>query len=180
MIEILGIHPGLLFGQVLIGLINGLFYAMMSMGVAIIFGMLRIGNFVHGAQYMLGAFGAWALLNLPTLFPGLGLPSLSYWWALVLVPLGVAVVGALTERIFVRRVYNLEHAYGLLLTVGLAMLIEGLFNVKFGAAGQQYGVPDALKGGIILGAAIAALKRVFLDDAEKYLFVQPITTTAAP
>jgi branched-chain amino acid transport system permease protein len=162
MMEFLGIHPGLLFGQVLIGLINGLFYAMMSMGVAIIFGMLRIGNFVHGAQYMLGAFGAWFLASLPELFPGLGLPSLGYWWALALVPLGVAAIGALTERLFVRRVYNLEHAYGLLLTVGLALLIEGLFNVKFGAAGQQYGVPDALKGGINLGFMFLPIYRIWV------------------
>ncbi len=162
MIEFLGIHPGLLFGQVLIGLINGLFYAMMSMGVAIIFGMLRIGNFVHGAQYMLGAFGAWALLNLPDLFPGLGLPSLNYWWALVLVPLGVAVTGAITERLFVRRVYNLEHAYGLLLTVGLALVIEGMFNLWFGAAGQQYGVPDALKGGLNLGFMFLPIYRIWV------------------
>ncbi|TKT75722.1 branched-chain amino acid ABC transporter permease [Aquamicrobium sp. LC103] len=151
MMTLLGISPQLLFGQLLIGLINGVFYAMMSLGVAIIFGMLRIGNFVHGAQYMLGAFGAWYLLNLPDLFPSLGLPSLNYWWALVLVPFGVALIGALMERLFIRKVYELEHAYGLLLTVGLAMLIEGLFNVRYGAAGQQYNIPEALKGGVNLG-----------------------------
>lgn len=151
MFELIGISPTLLFGQLLIGLINGVFYAMMSLGVAIIFGMLRIGNFVHGAQYMLGAFGAWYLLNLPSLFPGLGLPSLGYWWALVIVPLLVAGIGALMERIFIRRVYDLEHAYGLLLTVGLAMVIEGLFNLRYGAAGQQYNIPDSLKGGVNLG-----------------------------
>jgi len=151
MMELIGISPALLFGQLLIGLINGVFYAMMSLGVAIIFGMLRIGNFVHGAQYMLGAFGTWFLLQLPLLFPGLGLPSLGYWWALAIVPLGVAVVGAAMEWLFIRRVYDLDHAYGLLLTVGLAMLIEGLFNVRFGAAGQQYGVPESLQGGMRLG-----------------------------
>jgi branched-chain amino acid transport system permease protein len=151
MFELIGISPTLLFGQLLIGLINGVFYAMMSLGVAIIFGMLRIGNFVHGAQYMLGAFGAWYLLNLPSLFPGLGLPSLGYWWALVIVPVLVAGIGALMERIFIRRVYDLEHAYGLLLTVGLAMVIEGLFNLRYGAAGQQYNIPDSLKGGVNLG-----------------------------
>src|SRR5690606_21183653 len=142
------ITPQLLFGQVLIGLINGVFYAMMSLGVAIIFGMLRIGNFVHGAQYMLGAFGAWYLMHLPDLLPGLGLPSLGDWWALALVPFGVGLSGAGMERLFIRRVYDLEHAYGLLLTVGLAMVIEGLFNVTYGAAGQQYNIPDSLRGGV--------------------------------
>ena len=151
MADLIGIPPALLFGQLLIGLINGAFYAMMSLGVAVIFGMLRIGNFVHGAQYMLGAFGAWYLLNLPELFPGLGLPSIGYWWALVIVPVAVAAIGALMERLFIRKVYELDHAYGLLLTVGLAMVIEGLFNVRYGAAGQQYAVPDALQGSLNLG-----------------------------
>jgi branched-chain amino acid transport system permease protein len=149
--DLIGIPPALLFGQLLIGLINGSFYAMMSLGVAIIFGMLRIGNFVHGAQYMLGAFGAWYLLKLPELFPGLGLPSLGYWWAIVLVPLCVGAIGALTERFFIRKVYDLDHAYGLLLTVGLSMFIEGLFNVRYGAAGQQYDVPELLRGSVNLG-----------------------------
>lgn len=162
MADLLGISPTLLFGQVLIGLINGLFYAMMSLGVAVIFGMLRIGNFVHGAQYMLGAFGAWALANLPTLFPGLGLPSIGYWWALIIVPIGVGIVGMGMERIFIRRVYDLEHAYGLLLTVGLAMVIEGLFNLQFSAAGQQYGVPDALKGGVNLGFMFMPIYRLWV------------------
>lgn len=151
MTDMIGIPPALLFGQLLIGLINGSFYAMMSLGVAIIFGMLRIGNFVHGAQYMLGAFGAWYLLHLPDLFPGLGLPSLGYWWAIVIVPLVVGLIGALMERLFIRKVYDLDHAYGLLLTVGLAMFIEGLFNVGYGAAGQQYDVPELLRGSINLG-----------------------------
>ena len=151
MIPLLGIPPQLLFGQLLVGLINGAFYAMMSLGVAVIFGLLRIGNFVHGAQYMLGAFGAWYLFNLPDLFPGLGLPSLSYWWALLIVPVVMAGVGAITERLFIRRVYDLDHAYGLLLTVGLAMVIEGLFNVRYGAAGQQYDVPAVLRGSMNLG-----------------------------
>ena len=159
MTELIGISPQLLFGQLLIGLINGVFYAMMSLGVAIIFGMLRIGNFVHGAQYMLGAFGAWYLMNLPELFPGLGLPSLGYWWALILVPIGVGLIGAAMERLFIRRVYDLEHAYGLLLTVGLAMVIEGLFNVAYGAGGQQYGVPQQLRGGVNLGFMFLPLYR---------------------
>ena len=162
MTELLGIPPQLLFGQLLIGLINGVFYAMMSLGVAIIFGMLRIGNFVHGAQYMLGAFGAWYLFNLPELFPGWGLPALGYWWALVLVPIGVGLIGALMERVFIRRVYDLEHAYGLLLTVGLAMVIEGLFNVVHGAGGQPYGVPEALRGGVNLGFMFLPIYRLWV------------------
>ncbi|MCC6303902.1 MAG: branched-chain amino acid ABC transporter permease [Rhodobacteraceae bacterium] len=162
MLAILGISAPLLWGQLLIGLINGLFYAMMSLGVAIIFGLLRIGNFVHGAQYMLGAYGAWTLASLPTLFPGLGLPALGYWWALVLVPPAVAAIGALTERLFIRRVYDLEHAYGLLLTVGLAMVIEGAFNLRFSAAGQQYGVPPSLQGGVDAGFMFIPLYRLWV------------------
>ncbi|MEO3388795.1 branched-chain amino acid ABC transporter permease [Mesorhizobium sp. CAU 1741] len=165
MMTLIGISPQLLFGQLLIGLINGVFYAMMSLGVAIIFGMLRIGNFVHGAQYMLGAFGAWYLLNLPELFPGLGLPSLNYWWALVLVPFAVGLIGAVMERLFIRKVYELEHAYGLLLTVGLAMLIEGLFNVRYGAAGQQYDIPASLTGGVNLGFMFMPYYRVWVIGA---------------
>lgn len=165
MMDLIGVPPTLLFGQLLVGLINGSFYAMMSLGVAIIFGMLRIGNFVHGAQYMLGAFGAWYLMRLPELFPGLGLPSIGYWWALVIVPLVVAVIGALMERIFIRRVYDLDHAYGLLLTVGLAMAIEGAFNVYYGAAGQMYGVPDSLKGGINLGFMFLPIYRAWVIAA---------------
>ncbi|QOF71785.1 branched-chain amino acid ABC transporter permease [Aminobacter sp. SR38] len=165
MMDLIGVPPTLLFGQLLVGLINGSFYAMMSLGVAIIFGMLRIGNFVHGAQYMLGAFGAWYLMRLPELFPGLGLPSIGYWWALVIVPLVVAVIGALMERIFIRRVYDLDHAYGLLLTVGLAMAIEGAFNVYYGAAGQMYGVPESLKGGINLGFMFLPIYRAWVIAA---------------
>ncbi|MDN2583295.1 branched-chain amino acid ABC transporter permease [Aquibium sp. ELW1220] len=172
MMTLLGISPQLLFGQVLIGLINGVFYAMMSLGVAIIFGMLRIGNFVHGAQYMLGAFGAWYLMHLPDLFPGLGLPSLGYWWALILVPLAVGAIGAIMERLFIRRVYDLEHAYGLLLTVGLAMVIEGLFNVGYGAAGQQYDIPGSLRGGVNLGF-------MFLPNYRLWVIVAGISVCIA-
>lgn len=149
--DILGIPAPALFGQLLIGLINGSFYAMMSLGIAIIFGMLRIANFVHGAQYMLGAFAAWFLMELPNLFPGLGLPSISYWWALLLVPIIIFGVGALTERLLIRHVYELDHAYGLLLTIGLTMVIEGLLRIQFGSSGQPYGIPAALSGGQNLG-----------------------------
>ncbi len=152
-IEILGktYNSAAVFGQLLIGLINGSFYAMLSLGVAVIFGMLRIANFAHGAQYMLGAFVAWALLNLPELFPGSGLPSIGYWPSLILAPVIVGVVGMATERIFIRRVYDLDHAYGFLLTIGLAMMVEGLLHVRFGSAGLPYGTPKEFQGTFNLG-----------------------------
>ena len=160
------ISAPVLFGQLLIGLINGSFYAMMSLGVAVIFGMLRIANFVHGAQYMLGAFGAWFLLSLPGLFPELGLPSIGYWWALLLVPLLVGLTGLVTERLFIRRVYKLHHAYGLLLTVGLALVIEGLFRIMFGSTGASYATPELLKGGIKLGTIYLPLYRLWVIVAS--------------
>jgi branched-chain amino acid transport system permease protein len=148
---IFGIPSMALFGQLTIGLINGSFYAMMSLGIAIIFGMLRIANFVHGAQYMMGAFCAWFLLNLPTMFPELGLPAIGYWAAFFIAPVVVFFVGVLMEKLFIRRVYDLDHAYGLLLTIGLTMVIEGLFRVKYGTSGQPYGIPENLQGGLNLG-----------------------------
>ena len=162
----LHISAPVLFGQLLIGLINGSFYAMMSLGVAVIFGMLRIANFVHGAQYMLGAFGAWFLLSLPELFPGLGLPSIGYWWALLLVPLLVGLTGIVTERLFIRRVYRLHHAYGLLLTVGLALVIEGLFRIMFGSTGAAYPTPELLKGGVRFGVIYLPLYRLWVIAAS--------------
>jgi branched-chain amino acid transport system permease protein len=149
MFHIFGYPSQLLFGQLLIGLINGSFYAMMSLGVAVIFGLLRIANFVHGAQYMLGAFCAWFLYNMPSIL-GPWAPSLGYWWAFFIVPVVIGLVGIAMERVFIRRVYDIDHAYGLLLTVGLAMVLEGLFNIRFGAAGQAYAVPDSLDGGVNL------------------------------
>jgi len=160
------ISAPVLFGQLLIGLINGSFYAMMSLGVAVIFGMLRIANFVHGAQYMLGAFGAWFLLSMPELFPGLGLPSIGYWWALLLVPLIVGLTGIITERLFIRRVYRLHHAYGLLLTVGLALVIEGLFRIMFGSTGAAYATPELLKGGFNVGVVFLPTYRLWVIVAS--------------
>lgn len=151
-----------LYGQLLIGLINGSFYAMMSLGVAVIFGMLRIANFAHGAQYTLGAFAAWGLLNLPEILPGFGLPQVGFWGALVLAPIIVALVGAITERLFIRRVYDLDHAYGFLLTIGLALMIEGILHVYFGSAGLPYGIPDALQGGLNLGFIFLPNYRVWV------------------
>jgi branched-chain amino acid transport system permease protein len=140
--ELLGIPPQALFGQLLLGLINGAFYAMLSLGLAVIFGLLNIINFAHGAQYMMGAFAAWFLLN----YLGLG-----YWWALVLAPLAVGLLGIVIERTMLQRLYRLDHLYGLLLTFGLALIIEGLFRHEFGSSGQPYAIPPQLQGGHNLG-----------------------------
>jgi branched-chain amino acid transport system permease protein len=142
MFELLGIPPQALFGQLLLGLINGSFYAMLSLGLAVIFGLLNIINFTHGAQYMLGAFCAWFLLN----YLGLG-----YWWALVIAPIAVGILGALIERVLLRQIRGLDHIYGLLLTFGLALVIQGVFRNYFGASGLPYQVPPALAGGQNLG-----------------------------
>jgi branched-chain amino acid transport system permease protein len=142
MFELLGIPPQALFGQLLLGLINGAFYAMLSLGLAVIFGLLNIINFTHGAQYMMGAFCAWFLLNLL----GIG-----YWPSLIIVPLVVGAFGILLERAFLRWMYKLDHLYGLLLTFGLALIIEGLFRQGYGSSGQPYAIPAQLAGGQNLG-----------------------------
>jgi branched-chain amino acid transport system permease protein len=142
MFEIFGIPSQALFGQLLLGLINGSFYALLSLGLAVIFGMLNIINFTHGAQYMMGAFTAYLLLQY------LGL---NYWAALVIVPLLVGALGIAIERLFLQHVRKLDHLYGLILTFGLALIIEGLFRNTYGSSGQPYEVPDSLKGGHNLG-----------------------------
>ena len=142
MFEIFGIPSQALFGQLLIGLINGSFYALLSLGLAVIFGMLNIINFAHGAQYMMGAFAAFFLLNYV---------GLNYWFALVIAPLMVGAFGILIERLFLQRLYKLDHLYGLLLTFGLALIIEGLFRNYFGSSGLPYRVPPTLQGGQNLG-----------------------------
>ena len=131
-----------LTGQLLIGLINGSFYALLSLGLAVIFGLLNVVNFAHGAQYMLGAFVAWM---------GLQYLGIGYWWALLLTPLAVGLLGALFERLFLRRLYGLDPLYGLLLTFGLALVLEGLFQNAFGISGNSYAVPPLLQGGANLG-----------------------------
>jgi len=131
-----------LFGQLLIGLINGAFYAMLSLGLAVIFGLLNIINFAHGAQYMLGAFGAWFLLE----HTGLG-----YWWALLLVPLGVAATGIVIQRLMLSRLANLDHLYGLLLTFGIALVLQGIFTNIFGSSGLPYRLPPMFAGAFDLG-----------------------------
>ena len=142
MFELLGIPPQALFGQLLLGLINGSFYAILSLGLAIIFGLLNIINFTHGAQYMLGAFVAWMLLT----YLGIG-----YWWALLLVPVLVGITGVVIERLLISRLYHLDHLYGLLLTCGLALIIQGLLRNSYGISGLPYSIPPALSGGQNLG-----------------------------
>ncbi|MFM7344072.1 MAG: branched-chain amino acid ABC transporter permease [Tagaea sp.] len=140
--DIFGIPPQALFGQLLLGLINGAFYAQLSLGLAVIFGLLNIINFTHGAQYMMGAFVAWMLLN----WLGLG-----YWWALVIAPVAVGAFGMLIERTMLKHLYKLDHLYGLLLTFGIALIVQGVFRDQFGVAGQPYGIPAQLRGGTDLG-----------------------------
>ena len=142
MFELLGISPQVLLGQLLLGLINGSFYAVLSLGLAVIFGLLNIINFAHGALYMMGAFVAWMLLN----YFGIG-----YWWALILAPLIVGAFGIVLERTMLSRLYKLDHLYGLLLTFGLALIIQGLFRNYYGISGLPYQIPDALSGGNNLG-----------------------------
>ncbi len=142
MSEIFGVPTQALFGQLLIGLINGSFYALLSLGLAVIFGLLNIINFTHGAQYMMGAFCAWFLLTKG----GLG-----YWWALVLTPVVVGATGVVIERTMLRRLYKLDHLYGLLLTFGLALIIQGLFRHEYGSSGMPYTIPNELSGGQNLG-----------------------------
>ncbi|HEC71358.1 hypothetical protein LCGC14_0654500 [marine sediment metagenome] len=142
MFELLGIPPQVLMGQLLLGLINGSFYAVLSLGLAVIFGLLNIINFAHGALYMAGAFVAWMLLN----YFGIG-----YWPALVLAPLIVGALGIILERTMLSRLYHLDHLYGLLLTFGLALIIQGLFRNYYGISGLPYQIPDLLSGGQNLG-----------------------------
>ena len=142
MFDLLGIPPQVLMGQLLLGLINGSFYAVLSLGLAVIFGLLNIINFSHGAQYMLGAFVAWMLLEY------LGI---NYWWALILVPVIVGATGIILEKLALRRLYHLDHLYGLLLTFGVALIIQGLFRNYYGISGLPYSIPDQLSGGQNLG-----------------------------
>jgi branched-chain amino acid transport system permease protein len=145
MTEIFGIPLPVLLGQLLLGLVNGSFYAMLSLGLAVIFGLLGVVNFAHGAFYMLGAFAAWF---------GLEKFGINYWFALVLAPLVVGLVGIVFERLFLRHLYKIDPLYGLLLTFGLALIAEGLLRELFGSSGQSYPVPDILQGATNLGFMI--------------------------
>jgi branched-chain amino acid transport system permease protein len=140
-------------GQLLIGLINGSFYALLSLGLAVIFGLLRVINFAHGALYMLGALTAWLLMS----YLGIG-----FWPSLVLAPLAVAVVAFAIERLLLRHIYGLDHLYGLLLTFGLAMVIEGALREVYGSTGMPYAPPPSLEGIWDLGVAIVPKYRGFV------------------
>ena len=140
MFELIGIPPQALMGQLLLGLINGAFYALLSLGLAVIFGLMNVINFAHGAQYMMGAFCALLLLQYF---------QIPYWGALALVPIIVGAVGIVIERLMISRLYQLDHLYGLLLTFGLALIIEGLFRQQYGSTGLPYDNP--IPGGVNLG-----------------------------
>jgi branched-chain amino acid transport system permease protein len=157
MTEIFGVPTQALFGQLLIGLINGSFYALLSLGLAVIFGLLNIINFTHGAQYMMGAFCGYLLLNKA----GLG-----YWWALILTPLIVGAFGALIERTMLKQLYKLDHLYGLLLTFGLALIIQGVFRNEYGSSGQPYPIPEELQGGTNLGFMFLPMYRAWVIVAS--------------
>ena len=142
MTTIFGVPTQALFGQLLIGLINGSFYAMLSLGLSVIFGLLNIINFTHGAQYMMGAFVAYFVLH----WAGLG-----YWWSLLIAPLVIGAIGIVLERTMLQRLYKLDHLYGLLLTFGFALVIQGLFRHQYGSSGLPYSMPSQLTGGYNLG-----------------------------
>jgi branched-chain amino acid transport system permease protein len=161
--EIFGIPTQALFGQLLIGLINGSFYALLSLGLAVIFGLLNIINFTHGAQYMMGAFCAYFLLSVL----GIG-----YWWALAIVPLTVGAVGVAIERLMLARLYKLDHLYGLLLTFGLALIIQGVFRQQYGTSGIPYAMPEELAGGRNLGF-------MFLPNYRAWVIVASLATCLA-
>jgi branched-chain amino acid transport system permease protein len=150
MMTVFGVTIQGLFGQMLVGLINGSFYAILSLGLSLIFGMLQVINFAHGAQYMLGAFVALLLLNYI---------GVNYWVALLLVPVLVALVGAVIERIFLSRLHGTDPLYGLLVTFGLALIVEGMFQDIFGTSGLPYPVPAAFRGAFDLGFMVLPLYR---------------------
>jgi branched-chain amino acid transport system permease protein len=140
--ELFGIPLPLLFGQLLLGLINGAFYAMLSLGLAVIFGLLNVINFTHGAQFMMGAFAAWMLLEYF---------GINYWFALLLVPIIIGATGIVLEKLMISRLYKLDHLYGLLLTFGIGLVIEGVFRNEFGSSGLPYRIPPELSGAWDLG-----------------------------
>ena len=157
MSDVFGIPLPTLLGQLLLGLVNGSFYAMLSLGLAVIFGMLNIINFAHGALYMMGAFLAWM---------GLEYLGLNYWAMLVLAPLAVGLVGVLIERLLLQWLYRLDHLYGLLLTFGITLVVEGLFRSFYGVSGQPYPVPEALTGATNLGFMILPNYRAWVVVAS--------------
>ena len=163
MTEIFGVPTQALFGQLLIGLINGAFYAMLSLGLAVIFGLLNIINFTHGAQYMMGAFCSYFLLQ----YAGVG-----YWWSLFIAPVVVGATGVVIERTMLSRLSKLDHLYGLLLTFGLALIVQGVFTNYYGSSGLPYRIPDELSGGINLGF-------MFLPKYRAWVIVASVAICAA-
>ena len=155
--DIFGIPIQAFAGQLLLGLVNGSFYAMLSLGLAVIFGLLGIVNFAHGALYMIGAYVAW--LSLEKF-------GLNYWFALVIAPLVVGAMGVVIERTLLKRLYKLDPLYGLLLTFGLALIAEGVFRDQFGVSGQQYPVPEALQGATNLGFMVLPNYRAWVIFAS--------------
>ena len=155
--EIFGIPLQAFLGQLLLGLVNGSFYAMLSLGLAVIFGLLGIVNFAHGALYMVGAYVAWFIMEKF---------GLSFWWALIVAPLAVGALGMLAERTLLKRLYKIDPIYGLLLTFGLALIAEGIFRDQFGVSGQQYAVPDLLQGATNLGFMVLPNYRGFVVFAS--------------
>jgi branched-chain amino acid transport system permease protein len=155
--EIFGIPLQAFLGQLMLGLVNGAFYAMLSLGLAVIFGLLDIVNFAHGALYMLGAFAAYIMLDQF---------GINYWLALVLAPLVIGALGVVIERVFLKRLYGLDPLYGLLLTFGLALLLEGLFRELYGVSGQNYPVPELLSGATNLGFMVLPNYRAWVVFAS--------------
>jgi branched-chain amino acid transport system permease protein len=155
--EIFGIPLQAFLGQLLLGLVNGSFYALLSLGLAVIFGLLGIVNFAHGALYMIGAYVAWWLMDSF---------EIGFWWALVLAPLVVGAMGVVVERTLLKRLYKIDPIYGLLLTFGLAQIAEGLFRDQFGVSGQQYAVPELLQGATNLGFMVLPNYRAFVIFAS--------------
>jgi branched-chain amino acid transport system permease protein len=155
--EIFGIPLQAFLGQLLLGLVNGSFYAMLSLGLAVIFGLLGIVNFAHGALYMMGAYVAWL---------GMDKFAINFWWSLLLAPLVVGAIGVAVERTLLKHLYKIDPIYGLLLTFGLALIAEGVFRDQFGVSGQQYQVPDLLRGATNLGFMVLPNYRAFVVFAS--------------
>jgi branched-chain amino acid transport system permease protein len=154
---VLGVPLPAILGQLTLGLVNGSFYALLSLGLAVIFGLLGIVNFAHGAFYMLGAFAAYIALH------SFGV---NYWFALLLAPLAVALLGILVERLFLRHLYRLDPLYGLLLTFGVALIAEGIMRDRFGASGKSYPVPESLRGVFDLGFMVLPIYRAWVVAAS--------------
>ena len=152
MTAVFGVPLAAILGQLMLGLVNGSFYALLSLGLAVIFGLLGVVNFAHGAFYMLGAFAAYV---------GLQAFGVNYWWALLLAPLVIGLLGVVIERLFLRHLYQLDPLYGLLLTFGIALIAEGIMRGLFGASGNSYPVPDSLRGGFDLGFMVLPIYRAW-------------------